>query len=187
MSDAAAPVLILSGPSGAGKTTTSRLLAATFDRSVHLRVDDFMPFVVNGWVEPWLPAAEHQNHVLGGAAAAAALQFAEGGYTVVFDGHIFPEGLAGLAPWCARRSVPLHYGVLRPDLATCTTRARRRRPDHPDDLDSFARLHARFADLGVREANVVEATGTPEEVAATVRAAFLSGRLRVGAAPHRAL
>jgi predicted kinase len=179
MSDAPAPILIVSGPSGAGKTTVGRLLAATFDLSVHIRVDDFMPFVVNGWVEPWLADSAHQNRVLGGAVAAAALQFAEGGYTVVLDGHIFPDGLDGLTVWSDRRSVPLHYAVLRPDLATCLTRVRQRRPGDPDDLESFARLHARFADLGDREANVVHSTGTPEEVAAAVLADFTSGRLRV--------
>jgi hypothetical protein len=183
MSDAPAPILIVSGPSGAGKTTVGRLLAANFDLSVHIRVDDFTPFVVNGWVEPWLPESAHQSYVLGGAVAAAALQFAEGGYTVVLDGHIFPDGLDGLTVWSERRSVPLHYAVLRPDFATCLTRVRQRRPGDPDDVESFARLYARFADLGDREANVVGATGTPKEVAAEILAAFTSEHLRVVAPP----
>jgi predicted kinase len=173
-----APILVVSGPSGAGKTTVGRLVAAAFDVSAHIQTDDFMPFVVNGWVEPWLPDSTHQNHVLGGAVAAAALEFAAGGYTVVLDGPIFPEGLVGLAPWSARRAVPLHYVILRPDLATCLSRVEQRRPGDPDDVDSFAQLHDRFADLGDFEGHVVEATGTPEEVAAAVLAAFSSGRLK---------
>ncbi len=179
MSDSPAPILIVAGPSGAGKTTVGRLVAAAFDLSVHIQPDVFMPFVVNGWVEPCPPDSAHQNHVVGGAVAGAALVFAQGGYKVVLAGHLFPEGLDGLAPWCARRGVPLHYAVLRPDLATCLTRVGQRRPGDPDGLASFARLHARFADLGDREANVIETTGTPEEVAAAVLAAFSSGRLRV--------
>lgn len=50
----------------------------------------------------------------------------------------------------------IDYVVLRPDLATCVIRARQRRSSDADDLESFARLHARFADLGRYEANVVD-------------------------------
>jgi predicted kinase len=177
MDDRPAPLLIVSGPSGAGKTTVGRLVAATFDLSVHIRMDDFMPFVVTGWVEPWLPDSAHQNHVLGGAVAAAAMQFAEGGYTAIIDGYVFPEVLDGLTQWCARRGVPLHYAVLRADLATCLARAAQRHPNDPDDPKSFADLHSRFADMGDRESKVVDAAGTPDEVASAVLAAFWSGRL----------
>ena len=76
--------------------------------------------------------------MLGGAVAAAALQFAAGGYSVVVDGHIFPEA-----------------------------------------RDEFARLHARYAELGAREAHVVDADGTPAAVAHAVLAGLSAGRLRV--------
>ena len=182
-SAAPAPILILTGPSGAGKTTVGRLVAATFDLSVHIQADHFMSFVASGWVEPQLADAAHQNHVLGGAVAAAALQFATGGYAVVLDGHIFPEGLDGLAQHSASRGVTAHYAVLRPDLATCLTRAQQRRRGDPEDLESFTRLYARFADLGDHEANVIDATGPPDEVAAAVLAAFSTGRLEVTPSP----
>lgn len=178
-SDAPAPILVVTGPSGAGKTTVGRLVAATFERSAHVQTDLFMSFVASGWVEPHLAEAVHQNHVLGGAVAAAALQFATGGYTIVVDGHIFPEGLDGLAHHSARRGVTLHYAVLRPDLATCLTRVQQRRHGDPEDLESFTRLHARFADLGDHEANVIDATRPPDEVAAAMVAAFSTRRLEV--------
>ena len=50
--------------------------AASYDLSGHIGTDHFTPFVVKGWVEPWLPEAAQQNRVLGGAFAAAGLQFA---------------------------------------------------------------------------------------------------------------
>jgi predicted kinase len=177
MHEAPAPILIVTGPSGVGKSTVSRLVATAFDPSAHVRMDDFTPFVVNGWVEPWLPESAHQNEVLGGAVALAAMQFAEGGYAVVIDGHLFPEGLKRLAQACVRRGVPLHYAVLRADLATCLARATDRGTGERPDLALFADLHARFADLCEHEANVVDSTGTPDEVAASVLAAFRSGRL----------
>jgi hypothetical protein len=89
----------MAGPSGVGKSTVSRLTAATIgEKSMYVPIDDFTRFVVNGWVEPWLPESAHQNEVLGGVVVAAAMQFADGGYTVVVDGHVFPgtpEEVAG--------------------------------------------------------------------------------------------
>jgi predicted kinase len=177
MHEAPAPILIVTGPSGVGKSTVSRLVAAAHEKSAHVRGDDIMLFVVSGWVEPWLPESAHQNEVIGGAMAATAIQFAEGGYTVVLDGHLFPDSLEGLAPACQRRGVPLHYAVLRADLATCLERATSRATGEPPDQTSFAELHGRFMDLGEHEANVVDATGPPDEVAAAVLAAFHSGRV----------
>ena len=72
-------VLIVTGPSGVSKTTVGQLVAAAFDLTAHIRMYDFTPFVVNAWVEPWLPDSAHRSHILGGAVAGAALQFAEGG------------------------------------------------------------------------------------------------------------
>ena len=162
----------------------SRLVAATLQESVHVRIDDFTHFIVNGWVEPWLPEAAHQNKVLGGAVIAAAMQFAHGGYTVVVDGTVFPDSLEELARASLHQRVPLHYVVLRCDLATCLERATRRDPgEHPDPA-RFAQLHARFDNLGEHERQVVEAAGTPDEVAAAVLAAFRSGRVAAKAS-HR--
>ena len=183
MMAAPAPILVVSGPSGAGKTTTGRLVAAACSPGVHIRMDEFMSFIVSGLIDPWRPEAAHQNEVLGGAAATAALHYATGGYTVVFDGHVFPHVLDGLAEACSGRGVPLHYAVLRADLDECMARAGQRSPGEPSDPEEFARLHARFADLGDTEAHVVDSSASPDEVAAALLAAFTSGRLewRIGA------
>ena len=177
---------MVTGPSGAGKTTVARLVAGSFGLSAHIQSDAFMPFVVRGWVDPWLDQAADQNEVMGGAVAAAAIRFALGGYTVVYDGHIFPDGLEGLASVCAGREVPLHYAVLRTDRAVCMSRFRARpigvaRPEYVgfDDTDALGTLYDRFLDLGRYETHVVDASGTPEQVAAGVLAAFREQRLVV--------
>lgn len=174
----ATPILVLSGPSGAGKTTIGQLVAKAFDPSVLVRADDLMLSIVNGWVEPWLPESAHQNEVLGAAVAAEAIQFATGGYMVVVDGTFFPGGVEGMSQICARRGVHLHYAVLRPDLETCRSRVAQRGSGDPDDPE-FSHLHFRFADLGGREANVIDALGKPQVVAEAVLSAFASNDLCV--------
>jgi predicted kinase len=179
-----APILIVTGPSGVGKSTVSRLVAARIgERSALVRIDDFTQFVISGWVEPWLPESSHQNEVLGGAVVAAAMQFADGGYTVVVDGDVFPDSPEELARARRLRDVPLHYAVLRCDLGTCLERARSRGIGEDPDPERFADLHAKFGELGEYEKNVVEATGTPDEVAGAVLAAFHSGRFAYVANP----
>jgi predicted kinase len=170
-------MLVVTGPSGVGKSTISRRVAATLETSVHVRIDDFTRFVVNGWVEPWLPEAAHQNDVLGRAVVAAAMQFSAGGYTTVLDGDVFPDAIEELARACRDRGMALHYAVLRCDLGTCMERAKSRDPGERLDPVPFSELHARFCDLGEYEANVVEAAGTPDQVTAAVLDALRSGRL----------
>ncbi len=179
-----APIIIVSGPSGVGKSTVSRLVAAAFDRSAIVPTDAIMGFVVSGWVDPWLPAAQRQHEIVGGVLAVAAMQFAGSGYTTVVDGHLFPSGVEGLAVACARRSVPLHYVVLRADLATCWARASRRGEGRwPLDSRTFDELHARFAQVGAYEPHVIDATGPSEDVAAGVLAAFREGRFAARGQP----
>ena len=48
---------------------------------------------------------------------------------------------------------------------------------HGFDPEPLVRLHARFADLGDHEANVIDASGSPQEVAAALLSAFAAGRL----------
>ena len=71
----------------------------------------------------------------------------------------------------------MNYAVLRPDLETCLARLTERLARAPDPPEELARQHARFRAFGRYEANVFDASGTPEEVAAAVLAAFGAGQL----------
>jgi predicted kinase len=172
-----APIIVVSGPAGVGKSTVAGLCAAAFERGVHLRSDDFLYAVVSGFVDPSSAEATCQNETVGGALGAAAIQFAVGGYTVLADGTFFPSGVEGFAAMAARKGVALHYAVLRADLATCSDRAAER--GAMPDQDASARLHERLSDLGRYEANVIDATASPEDVAAQVLALVDAGRALV--------
>jgi Mrp family chromosome partitioning ATPase len=175
---AKAPVIVVSGPGGVGKSSVSGLIAAAFDRSVHLNTDDFMASVVGGWVDPNLPGAEQQNEAVGAAFAVSAMSFAVDGYTTVVDGYLFPDGVEGLATACAARGLPCHYVVLIADLDTCWARASNRGEGRWRlEFQPFAAVHEKFSALDLDARHVVEATGSPESVRDAVLAAFRAGRL----------
>jgi predicted kinase len=83
-------VLIVSGPAASGKTTVARLVASTFERSVHVEADRFFGFVVGGYVDPWDREAHEQNTVVMEIASDAARRYAEAGYLTVLDGMFIP-------------------------------------------------------------------------------------------------
>ncbi len=175
-----APVIVVTGPPGAGKTTVSHLVAAAFDRSVHLKADDFMASVVSGWVDPNLPEAAAQHEAVGGAIAVSAMGFAGDGYTTVVDGYLFPDGVAGLAAACTSRGLSCHYAVLTADLDTCWSRASARGEGRwPLEREPFVALHARYRDLAVPARHVVDATPAAESVRDSVIAAYEGDRLVV--------
>jgi tRNA uridine 5-carbamoylmethylation protein Kti12 len=181
MSDqSSGPVIVVTGPTGVGKSTVSHLLAAAFERSAHVKGDDVMASVVSGWMDPSLPEADAQNEAVGAAIAVSAMSFAGDGYTTVVDGYFFPDGVDGLAAACAARDLSCHYVVLTADLETCWRRASSRPEGRwPLEYEPVAALFARFAGLDLDARRVVDATGSPESVRDEVLRRFRDGRLAV--------
>lgn len=177
MSGCPGHVLVLTGPPGAGKTTTARALAALPGRAaVHLHADDFWRCIRSGAIPPYLPAAHAQNATVVQVLAQAAGGYAQGGFFVVVDGIVGPWFLQ---PFRAL-PVPLHYLVLRPPLAAALERCRRRGGDTLKASGPITALHAQFAALGDLEGHVIGTEGvTPDETLAAVRQAVDSGRFRL--------
>jgi tRNA uridine 5-carbamoylmethylation protein Kti12 len=176
----AAPVLILTGPPGAGKTTTARILAGRHSRAVHLESDLFFHAIRSGYVEPWKPASRDQNEVVMGIVAGAAGGYAGAGYLTIVDGIVLPRFfLEPLRDALADAGHAVDYAVLRAPLATCVARAAERDEGPLGDSAVVERLWHDFAELGALERHAVDLGGEgPEEAADLVAAAVGEGRLR---------
>ncbi|MGQ3382123.1 AAA family ATPase [Glutamicibacter sp. TV12E] len=122
-----ADALILTGPPGAGKTTTARALARTYPRCVHLRTDDFWHCIASGAIPPYLPEADEQNQTVMRVIRQAAFGYTAGGFTTVIDGIIGPWMLEHFDASNDVAELPrLHYVVLRPDREEALRRAQAR-------------------------------------------------------------
>lgn len=183
------PVLILTGPPGAGKTTAAGILARRSDPAVHLEADAFFRFIRSGYVEPWRRESHEQNRLVMRIVAEAAAAYASAGYFTIVDGIVIPRWfLEPLLDVLRGAGLAVAYAVARAPLPVCAARLREREgllgdPDAIDPLgdpDAIGRLWSEFADLGTLEGHAIDVDGLgPEEVADTIARALAEDRLTV--------
>ena len=157
-----ARIVIISGCSGSGKTTVSRILAenSACEKAVYIEVDDFWQYIRKGYIDPWLENTGDQNETVSKAVAASAKIYAENGYEVFAAGFIGPWFLK---PWkkLAKKGFDVRYVVLRPDEETTVMRATGREKNEffPLSPQIVRDLWVSMTNLGKYEANDVDTTG----------------------------
>jgi predicted kinase len=172
-------IVIVTGPPGAGKSTTSRSLAALYPRAVYLHTDDFWHYIVTGGIAPYLPEANSQNQTVVKVIAGAASTYAQDGFTVVVDGIMGPWMLCHYRQILAQHpGLTIHYVVLRPNRAVALARAQQRpAAEALIDVEPILSLWDQFADLGPLEDHVIDTTDqTPAGTVRVVANAIRDGR-----------
>jgi hypothetical protein len=182
---APAPLLLLTGSPGCGKTTVAPLVADRHEPSACLDLDWFFAKIRRGAIEPWRAEAHAQNRTVLTAAAEAAAAFAQGDYFTVAEGILYPFMLDLFAAACAPHGIALDYAVLRAPIGVVQQRVQDRRvePQHAGalaDAGVVDDLWAQFESHGVEERHRVDSGArSPEEVAAEIDRRLGAGEFRL--------
>lgn len=181
-----APLLLLTGSPGTGKSTVAPLVADRHAPSACLDLDWFFAKLRRGAIEPWREEAHAQNRTVLGAAARACTTFAAAGYVCVAEGILYPFMLDLFADAARGHGVSVHYAVLGAPIAVVQQRVvdRRREPQHAHALGDAAvvdDLWTQFERQGVAARHRIDSgSRTPDEVAAEIDRRLAGGELLLG-------
>ena len=137
-------IYLITGVMASGKSTTAELLAAKFEKGVHLRGDAFRRMIVSGREDMTAsPSKEaiRQLYMRYNLTAQAAKTYWENGFTVILQDNYYGEALSYMENLL--RTCPLEIIVLCPSVEAVTRREKSRNKTGYSDF-TVEELYADF-------------------------------------------
>lgn len=170
------PIILLSGPVGAGKTTVAHeLIACSPGPMAYIEGDVFWSFIARR--SEGLPGNREFKMIMT-AMVAAAMPYALYGYETILDFSIPPWFLETADKVVRNKEVPLDYVVLRPGEAVCAARAARRSSGIITDYTPYRELYSAFNEAGRRHI-VPDEKGDAGVIARQIREGLDEGKYRL--------
>ena len=151
-------VIFISGTPAAGKSSVSKLLAAKFDTSTYINVDDLKDMIIGGNVAPWSPEGPKQFELVEKNFLSLISNFIEEDFVVIVD-YVFGDDNI-------KRYQQIFtevYGfLLLPDIETIKARELGRDPEGTL-IHRIDALYPKFADVQHDVLNVIDSTNQSVE------------------------
>jgi len=169
-----APVILIYGLPGVGKTAVAELVAKRFSKSLHLEVDQLRAMMANGLILPgdtqgWNEELDRQFRLERSAASRVAETYARGDVTVVLDDVSIPPAIADhyqdLSP-----VGPLYKFLLMAETEVLQERLKKRAsPMDKQFLPAIPMLNEHLKNSDKADWDVIQTTGlTLEQIAVAI-------------------
>lgn len=169
------PIILLSGPPGAGKSTVAKELVNISPGPIaYIEGDKFWSFFAKDWED--MEKGKNFRIVMR-SVTAAAIPYALNDYETIVDFSIPPRFLETAIKMAKYRDVPLDYVVIRPDEDICAQRAATRTEGAITDYKHLKEFYASFDT--VQKHIVYDNTGDAATIAAHIREGLREGVFRV--------
>ena len=169
------PIILLSGPPGAGKSTVAKELVKISPGPVaYIEGDKFWSFFAKEWEDT--EKGKNFRTVMR-SVTAAAIPYALNGYETIVDFSIPPRFLETALKMANYREIPLHYAVIRPDQHICAQRAASREEGAIKDYGHLKEFYASFD--AAQKHIIYDNEGDAATIASHIREGLDEGIFRV--------